>query len=409
MRISMNVPCPATPFKNATRAQGNSIMRVSTKFALPLFGLLVLVSSPGWASMTKNCPSEPAQNVPIVSGETYWGTNCVLNTTGDVDSFTFNALTGDTWSMAAGLGASPISDICLTLYAPGSTGTYLFYGCTYDGGGRPAVAINQKLTVGGTYTLVVTELHNGTASYGLSLERIGPPPPDATALVLSKNVASEVNPPTAQDAYTFYGATTGTYEIAASYTSGPSDICFNVYQSGVSVLSGGAPCTYVGGGRSTITTDVTPKANATFVVVIYSVTDDGTANYNLEVSCLFGPCSSQPPPSCTLSDIASYNATTGTLTMKFTVGNNLGTSANWSAWLTYADPQGTGLDTMQALFSQLEPITNPPKAITKTFAGLSKEGKVGVLSTLSTPHLSTAKTEGIACSSWVQINTGTEP
>ena len=36
-------------------------------------------------------------------------------------------------------------------------------------------------------------------------------------------------------------------------------------------------------------------------------------------------------------------------------------------------------------------------------------GKAQVLSTLSTPHLSTAKTEGIACSSLVQINTGTEP
>jgi hypothetical protein len=114
-------------------------------------------------------------------------------------------------------------------------------------------------------------------------------------------------------------------------------------------------------------------------------------------------------PACTLKDTATYNATTSTLTMKFTVGNNLGTSANWSAWLTYADPQGTALDTMQTLFSVSQPITNPPKAITKTFTGLPKEGKVGVLSTLSTPHLSTAKTEGIACSSWVQINTGSEP
>jgi hypothetical protein len=95
--------------------------------------------------------------------------------------------------------------------------------------------------------------------------------------------------------------------------------------------------------------------------------------------------------------------------MKFIVGNNLGTTANWSAWLTYADPQGTNLDTMQTLFSVSQPITNPPKAITKTLAGLPKEGNVGVLSTLSTPHLSTAKTEGIACSSWVQVKTGTEP
>jgi hypothetical protein len=114
-------------------------------------------------------------------------------------------------------------------------------------------------------------------------------------------------------------------------------------------------------------------------------------------------------PPCTLTDSASYDANNATLTMKFIVGNNLGTTANWSAWLTYADPQGTNLDTMQTLFSVSQPITNPPKAITKTLAGLPKEGNVGVLSTLSTPHLSTAKTEGIACSSWVQVKTGTEP
>lgn len=112
-----------------------------------------------------------------------------------------------------------------------------------------------------------------------------------------------------------------------------------------------------------------------------------------------------PPPPCTLSDRLSYNATTSTLTMQFTVGwwNSLGTPANWSAWLTYADPQGIDLDTMQNLFSVSQPITNPPKTITKTFAPLPKEGVVGVFSTLSTPK------NGIACSSWVPINTGTDP
>lgn len=107
-------------------------------------------------------------------------------------------------------------------------------------------------------------------------------------------------------------------------------------------------------------------------------------------------------PPCSLTDTAAYNAGTNALTMKFTVGNNLGTSANWSTWLTYADPQGANRDTMQTLFSQLQPITNPPKAITKTFS-LPKEGTVGILSTLSTTK------NGIACSSWVQVKTGTDP
>jgi hypothetical protein len=101
-----------------------------------------------------------------------------------------------------------------------------------------------------------------------------------------------------------------------------------------------------------------------------------------------------PYPPCTLSDTLSYNATSDVLTMKFTVGNQETAPATWNAWLTYQD-------TMESLFSVSQPVTNPPKAITKTKTGLSAEGEVGVLSTLITP------TQGIVCSSWVQTNTGT--
>jgi hypothetical protein len=35
------------------------------------------------------------RGVPIVSGETYYGPSCTVYTTGDVDSFQFNAAAGD--------------------------------------------------------------------------------------------------------------------------------------------------------------------------------------------------------------------------------------------------------------------------------------------------------------------------
>jgi len=94
---------------------------------------------------------------------------------------------------------------------------------------------------------------------------------------------------------------------------------------------------------------------------------------------------------CTLKDTVKYNATSSTLTMNFTVGNT--SAATWSAWLT-------DQNTITELFSVPQPITTPPMAITKT-ASLTKEGKVGVLSTLTTP------TQGIICSSFVTVNTGT--
>jgi hypothetical protein len=107
-------------------------------------------------------------------------------------------------------------------------------------------------------------------------------------------------------------------------------------------------------------------------------------------------------PPCTLSDTVSYNAANGTLTMNFTVGNDTTGPLNWSGWLTYADPQGSDVDTMQNLFSGSLAVTNPPQVITKTVS-LPLEGTVGVLSTISTAKY------GIACSNWVHVNTGTDP
>jgi hypothetical protein len=387
-----------------TNESRRNIMRVSTKFVLPLAALLfgmVLTPSSAWAATaTKNCPPEPTQNVPIVSGETYSGTNCVLKTTGDMDSFTFSASAGSTWSMVAGLGANPLAaDICLSLYAPGAT-TPMFSGCTSNFTDLLAVATNQKLAAG-TYTIVITETINATVGYGVSLERISPAPSDATALVLSKNVADEVNPPTAQDAYTFYGATTGTYEIAASYTSGSPDVCFSVYQPAGTRVAGA--CTDTFRDIFTVKANVTPTVNGTYVVVVYESLNNRTVSYNLEVTCLLGTkCTTPPYPPCTLTDTATYNASTRTLTMNFKVGNDQGSTgpaATWSAWLTYDD---TMVSVVNSVSEPSHADTVPPVAVTKTYSGLPVEGTVGVLSTLSTPL------NGIACSSWVQIKTGTE-
>jgi hypothetical protein len=370
-------------------AQKRNPMRISNSrlsLAALLFAL-VLVPSSGWG-ITKNCPQEPKQNVPISSGVTYFGANCTISTTGDVDSFQFNAAAGDTWSMDTGLGASPTTDLCMALYPP-SGGTAIFSGCTNITFGVVAVATNQTLTIAGLYTIVLTEAANATITFGLSLERISPPPPDGVPLILSQNVTGNISTPTAQAPYTFFGTTTGTYEIAASLGTGATaDLCFNVYQpNGTSALSA-IPCTNLTFGVDSIQAKVTPAQNGTYVVMLYVATDDGTDPYNLEVSCFMGKCGS-PPPSCVLTDALTYAS--GTLTMNFSIGTPV--AATWNGWLTYQN-------TMQSLWSQSQPITEPPISVTKTQT-LAKSGRVGVLSTLTTP------TGGITCSSWVLVNTGT--
>jgi len=383
-------------------------MRVSTNFALPLAALLfvfLLVPRAALADTYANCPTEPATNVRIAPGETFSGSNCNLYTDGDVDSFVFTGTTGETYQLAAAVNGAVPAQICLTLYNPSKV--QIFSGCTNVPFSSPSVVTDQKLAATGTYTIVITEASRAKLNYGVSLERLYPFPADAQAVPkLGASLVGDITPLTDSDAWTFTSATTATYRVTATMTSSNSQLCMAVYFSNFTVA--GSACTNIPFSSPIIQIDFTPTGAeaGTNMAFLQVAGNDSTATYTLEVSCLVGNCPAPQP--CTLTDVLSYNATTSTLTMKFTVGNNLGTSANWSAWLTYADPQGTNLDTMQTLFSVSQPITNL-KAITKTFTGLPKEGNVGVLSTLSTPHLSTAKTEGIACSSWVQINTGTEP
>jgi hypothetical protein len=375
------------------QARERNLIRLSSNSGLSLAAIvfaILLIPSSGWANTTKNCPVEPAQNVPIVSGETYFGTNCVLKAAGDVDSFQFTASAGDTWSMILGDGSSTVPSICLTLFPPGSTGTNIFFGCTL-GTAAQAVVNTQKLTVAGTYTIVVTEANTATMTYGLSLERLNPAPPDGIPLILNNNVVAQVTPPTAQDAYTFSGVTTDTYKI----TLGDAGLitCFSVYgPNGTALVS--ELCT-LGTAAPVVSANVTPTQNGTHVVVVNTGGNDGTINYNLELSCLLGAdgCKqpTPPPPKCALTDALKYNATSSTLTMTFTLGTP--EAVTWNAWLT-------SQNTMQSLWSVPQPITEPAVSITKTHV-LAKAGKVGVLSTLTTP------TKGITCSNFVLVNTGT--
>jgi hypothetical protein len=386
-------------------------MRISTTFGLTLAALLfqvALTPTRAWAGtgpVITNCPPEPAQGVPIVSGQTYYGTNCVLKTTGDADEFTFRAAAGDTWQVILGLGASPTTNITLTIYAPGLPLTQIYSAPTNIHpccGNAPyyAVSTNQTLTVAGTYTILVSETNDAVQTYALSLERLSPTPPDATPLVLSQGITGAVNAPTEQITYSFNGSTTGEYEIAASLTASPtSNVCMSVYQpNGTSALSGGQyictniyPCC---GNQPTysIQTDLVPPVNGAYVVEMAAGGNDTTVGYNLEVSCLSGPGTCLPvPPRCALKDSPTYDATSGTLTMNFTIGTP--TAATWNIWLTYDS-------TMENLYSQSQPKTEPPITVTKTQA-LGASGTVGVLSTLTTP------TKGITCSSWESVNTGT--
>jgi hypothetical protein len=369
-------------------------MRSSTKFALPLAALLFVLLLVPQAALagSANCPVEPATNVPIASGDVYAGSNCTLNTTGDVDSFVFKANSGDTWQLVAGIngGVYTDPDICLTLFDPNAK--QVFSGCSYSLDNQYSVVADQKLTTTGSYTMVISEATDGTINYGMSLERIYPAPPDAQKVKVGQTVAGWVAPLTDQPAFTFAGVTTVTYRASATIPNGvyyDPNLCIAVYfPDGTSAGSG---CTYTLDNSYTVQVDFTPPEAGT-ILVLLSGANAGTVAYDVEASCLVGKCPAAPkPPACTLKDTPSYSS--GTLTMYFTVGNKV--AATWNAWLTSQSSM-----TPLSGFPISQPITNPPMTTTQT-ASLSPQGTVGVLSTLTTP------TGGIICSSFVQVNTGT--
>jgi hypothetical protein len=359
-------------------------MKRLTKFAVPLaallFGILLVPRAALAQAHVADCPTEPQTGVPIASGDTFYGSNCTLYTPGDIDGFTFSANSGDTYQFALGYQSGP-TNVCLTLYENSST--IIPQTCTNGNG----IVIEKTLTTTGTYVLEVTEPTGGgqaVDSYALSLERINPFPPDAQPITLSHVVDGTIAAPTEQNAFTFYGATTGTYQVTITYTSGPINACIYLYYPGTTTASTLSGCT----NGASYEFQFTPTQNDTYMLLVNGAGNDATLTYNLEVSCLLGTCTQPPPPPCTLKDAASYSA--GTLTMNFTVGNTSATT--WNVWLTYEN-------TLTQLFSVSQPITNPPVVISKT-ATLSPSGIAGVLTTLTT------SAKGIICSNYTQVNTG---
>ena len=359
-----------------------------------LFSLFVLHASSSWATTTtKNCPTEPTSNVSIASGVTYAGTNCVLHTADDVDSFVFSASDGDTYqTIVAYQGGT--NGTCMALYDPNGNKVFPNTANPNNCTGAGDLVVPQTLTVTGTYTIDLTMQGNGSnGDYGLSLERINPSPSDAQQVTLAHAVTGTLTPPNEQVAYTFYGSTTGTYSVSANYTGGTNGTCVYLYYPG-SATAEPTPdqgCTGAGVFQFTFK----PPKDGTYLVLLTGDGDGSNADYSFEVSCYVGTCV-PPPPTCALKDALTYDASTSTLTMNFTLATPV--AATWDAWLV-------NHNTVTQLWSLSEPITDTAVKLTKTKTDVPKEGVVGVLSTLTVPT-NTTTVGGITCSSWVDVSTG---
>jgi hypothetical protein len=335
----------------------------------------------GWtASEAKNCTAEPTTNMAMAYGQVLSGTDCVITPAADLDSFVFTAAANDVIRLLAlKTGGGYYAAECLELRD--SAGTPL--GSPVCG---PTVQMDKTLTKAGTYKVIVTEQNNDdVVNYNLSLTRLSPFQGGATPIQYGQVLSDEINPPTDLDWFVFTGTSNDVIRVNAYKSGGGyyAQACFEVYQPDTTLLSP-KQC------GSNPLLDVTLTQTGVYRVLVSEAVSDDVLTYNLGVQCLEGPCT--VVPTCKLLDAATYDPASKTLTMNFTIQNTF--AATWNAWLTYQN-------SIESLFTQAQAITNPQIIVTKTRTNLPKAGKVGVLSTLTTPK------GGVACSVWTIVNTGT--
>lgn len=275
-------------------------MRVATKFSLNLASMLfgLMLVAPVALAGTTNCPVEPASNTPIATGAVLAGANCALYGPGDVDSFVFNANSGDTYQLILAInGAGPVN-ICLTLYSPSRT--QIFSGCTSVGWPNYQNSVvpqpDPTLNATGAYTMVISEASNSggrIVNYAVSLERIYPFPPNAQQVNLGTQVPGYITPLSDSNAFTFQSLTTGTYQVVATLPSSAlQNLCMTVYLPN-GTISPGSACTSIGwpNYRNTVQiTNILPPQNGASMALLTTYGNDGTNIYKLEVSCVLGTC-----------------------------------------------------------------------------------------------------------------------
>lgn len=363
--------------------------RCVLQMAILLFSALVFVPTLGMATDVQNCPSEPNQNVPLVSGRTYSGNNCLISSVGDINSFQFSASAGNTYRVVAALGTIHSTNICVALYAPGLPANLIFSGCTCWSCSPVSTAsfgADQTLNVTGLYTVVVTEASNALVDYALSLERLYPAPPDAMPLALGQTTTAKIAASSAQNAFTFNGYTSGTYRITTSLAVNPLyDVCFEVYRpdgtAAVPVPPSLPPCTHYNSpplSYTTIQSDITPTQNGTYTIVAQAGFSAGNNNgsvgivdYSVNVSCLVGSCSAPAPPTFVRSGVFAHVAA----------------GAGWTTAMSISNPSATPVALNLVLHgndgnSLVLPITTTQQGLTQTTTGTSVTANIGAYATI---------------------------
>jgi hypothetical protein len=177
-----------------------------------LIGLVAVAI--GWAPTSATaqgaCTPEPT-TMQITYGESV---TCSIGASGDTDAFLFTAAAGDVITIQGTPGSAVP---CLFLYNPSAQllGTV----CDFGPAGTRAV-LHATLAAGGVHTIFVGERFNATGSYGLDLQRVAPPSPNAAIIGFGQSIQAAIQPMGDTDLYAFRGVAGDSIIVGAVATLG---------------------------------------------------------------------------------------------------------------------------------------------------------------------------------------------
>ena len=221
--------------------------------------------------------SNPANATPISFGQTLSGDIALA---AEMDAYAFTAAAGDRVMIAMAV-SSGLLDPQIRLYD--QSGTPVCQSIITLGA---AAEINDcPLMVGGTYTIITSDLGNTeTGNYGLYLQRLNNPS-GVTALVYGQTVAGEILGPAEMDTFSFSGTAGKQVLISMAVTLGALDPQIRLFRPDGTLLCSDY---YSNGGSAEINNCTLPETGTyTILANDYGNTEVGT--YHIYLQALSNP------------------------------------------------------------------------------------------------------------------------
>jgi len=212
--------------------------------------------------------------------------SCSTTSVTEQDLYRFTAVANDQIYVKV-LGPNYVNNAaCAELLSP--TGVSIWSGCRFPGA-------TLTLVEGGQYTLRVYEyLSDQLMTYSFALERRFPVPLATKPIRFGTPISASLILAPDYDYYEFAGIAGDRIRIDATgpnYVNNAICIGIDYYDPGRTSLA--SDC------RTSTHFDLTLPKTGSFFVTVWEYQEDQTADYALEMTCLFGTCRDNPFPSLT--------------------------------------------------------------------------------------------------------------